>query len=113
MRIEHSKKESEKLGMPGEERLRPKLFRKNYSYRPDITGDRDNTFKHYLQTNDRFVDVLAEEEKHHLELEPEVNRYGDPQHSVIRESLNEADSPSLRTKGNPSKSQGKLAKSYR
>jgi len=84
MKIENSKKESEALGMPGKERVKPKLFRKNFSYRPDITGDRDNTFKNYMLTNDRFIDVLAEEE--HKLLENTENRYGDPQHPAIRES---------------------------
>jgi len=44
LKQEVSKKEGEKLGLPGKERMRPKLFKKNFTYRPDITGDRENTF---------------------------------------------------------------------
>jgi hypothetical protein len=53
-------------------------------------------------TNDRFIDVMAEEEQLEHEQDPHhrynVDRNLDLKHSVINESLNEVDSPTLRSK---------------
>lgn len=49
--------------------MRTKLFTKNYKYRPDITGDRENTFNNYMATNDGFPDILEEEIE--VDLNPE------------------------------------------
>lgn len=53
--IEESKEKSMAMGLPGPERNKPKLFQKQFEFKPDITAH-DTGFSHYqyMMTQDGF-----------------------------------------------------------
>jgi len=86
MNLEISKKEGEQLGLPGKERMKPKLFAQVYNYKPDIPVFRDtDNFDQYLLTNDAFGHV---EEYAHIERQRKVDN-NEYLSSMIEEQENE------------------------